>query len=359
MLVLGNFGFIVCVVVFKIKGWKEMHYFVSISNVCNLNCPMCLSQNYPQEKTFMSLDMFKYIAFAIKKSDESPNFAFHTINEPILHPNIVEMLCFCEMLGISTTLSSNAQAIDSFIEKLKASTCKPRKLNLRYSIDGGTKETYEIMRNKGKFEKVYKNVKELIEFCRDNNIQYSHRVNYILTKRTAKEIYTYMEKFSGIDFTHENLNLSFLSAHPFTSINEFIKNNALMDLVSRIKNYTCVSVLNSLTIFENGDVGCCFEQRGNSQHLYGNIFETDLKVIASSPLRQQHIDAVLQSDLEKLPETCRECYVGERMINHERFRETCRSALQDIKDRKLSRDEANDVIFACVIESAEPVGNFR
>jgi radical SAM protein with 4Fe4S-binding SPASM domain len=331
------------------------HFFVSISNICNLNCPMCKSQDYPEKKRFMPLALFRKLASAIAVGYPSCHLAFHTTNEPILHPEIVDILNYTEELNLFNTISSNGQALDRFIDRLDRAEKKPKVLRFRYSIDGGTRETYEIMRHKGSFDRLRANLAAIQAYSDAHGIRYSSEVNYILTKQTAKELYSFLLEFAD-HFTLDTLSLSFLSAHSFTGINTFIRENSIFPLVNRITHAKCLSLETSLTVFENGDAGCCFEHREDDSVLVGNLLDVGISEIMQAPRRKAYIDAAERAKLDELPASCARCFISSKCVDHAAFRAKAAPIFDRLKADGASRERGNEALYDCLMQSVVDVG---
>ena len=77
--------------------------------------------------------------------------------EPTLHPQLGEMLMYIKNKGIlDLKLNTNATKLT---EKLSRNILDAEVKELVFSVDAGTKETYESIRVKGKFDEVVNNIK--------------------------------------------------------------------------------------------------------------------------------------------------------------------------------------------------------
>ena len=63
--------------------------YVEITNNCNLNCSFCIGNN--RVKKFIDIEQFKVL---LDKLDGFTKYLyFHVMGEPLLHPNINELIC--------------------------------------------------------------------------------------------------------------------------------------------------------------------------------------------------------------------------------------------------------------------------
>ena len=128
---------------------------IETTSLCNLRCIMC-GRNYgkdAKEKKHMNFDLFKKIIDQCKGKMELA--ILHAGGEPLLHPNIFDMIEYTREAGIGSWLSSNATVLDeSKSEKLLKSSLN----GLVLSIDGVTAETYEKIRLGARFEVTKSNI---------------------------------------------------------------------------------------------------------------------------------------------------------------------------------------------------------
>ena len=70
------------------KKYKKI--YIEITNICNLNCSFCSKDK--RKKEYMSLDNFEHI---LKKIHNYTDYIYlHVKGEPLLHPNITEIIVF-------------------------------------------------------------------------------------------------------------------------------------------------------------------------------------------------------------------------------------------------------------------------
>ena len=77
---------------------------------CNLYCPMCPRAIFTFDNENMDLELYKKI---IQDSKEYVEFIWpYGIGEPMIHPNIFEMIRITREAGIRTGMSTNATLMD-------------------------------------------------------------------------------------------------------------------------------------------------------------------------------------------------------------------------------------------------------
>ena len=84
---------------------------------CNLNCKICIRPNLNELTASLSLNDFRKVL-------DSSNFrhvALHGWGEPLLNPELFQMVKYAESKGVSTELTTNATLLQRNIEKVFAS----------------------------------------------------------------------------------------------------------------------------------------------------------------------------------------------------------------------------------------------
>ena len=120
---------------------------------CNLFCPMCPRENFHFPARDMELSLFRKI---LDESKDHLEFAVpYGVGEPLLNPEIYDMIAYCKLLRVPCGISTNATTLT------EAASRKLIEAGLDYIIfafDGATRETFEKYRKGADFEKVRENV---------------------------------------------------------------------------------------------------------------------------------------------------------------------------------------------------------
>jgi radical SAM protein with 4Fe4S-binding SPASM domain len=120
---------------------------------CNLFCPMCPRENIYFPARDMELNLFRKI---IDESKDFLEFAVpYGVGEPLLNPEIYDMIRYCKQLGVPTGISTNATTLtEDASRRLMESGLD----YVIFAFDGATAETYEKYRKGGNFERVRTNI---------------------------------------------------------------------------------------------------------------------------------------------------------------------------------------------------------
>ena len=105
--------------------------YVEITSSCNLHCSFC--QETLREPHFMSVDEFSTV---IEKIRHYTNYIYlHVKGEPLLHPQLTQILKICEDSGITVNLTTNATLIREKLPTLLAHPVHQINVSLHSSDD--------------------------------------------------------------------------------------------------------------------------------------------------------------------------------------------------------------------------------
>jgi radical SAM protein with 4Fe4S-binding SPASM domain len=163
---------------------------------CNLYCPMCPRAIYTFDNENMDLGLYKKI---VEDCKDYVEFLWpYGIGEPMIHPNIFEMIRITREAGIRTGMSTNATLLDDRrIDQLLDSGLD----YLILAFDGASKETYEKYRAGATFEKTRANVLDLLNRKLERKSKIYVVMQMVLLKENTGEIDAYKKMWSipGID----------------------------------------------------------------------------------------------------------------------------------------------------------------
>ncbi len=163
---------------------------------CNLYCPMCPRAIYTFDNENMDLELYRKI---IKDCREHVEFVWpYGIGEPMIHPNIFEMIRITRDAGVRTGMSTNATLMDDKRADMLLDC------GLDYVIlafDGATKETYEKYRTGATFEKTRANILTLLKKKIERKAPLYVVLQMVLLKDNIPEISAYRKLWSipGVD----------------------------------------------------------------------------------------------------------------------------------------------------------------
>jgi len=120
---------------------------------CNLFCPMCPRENIYFPPKDMDLALFRKI---IDEGKDYLEFAVpYGVGEPLLNPQIFDMIAYCREQGVPSGISTNATVLT---EEAGRRLIEAGLDYIILAFDGASRETYEKYRKGADFDKVRENI---------------------------------------------------------------------------------------------------------------------------------------------------------------------------------------------------------
>ena len=254
--------------------------YLEITNNCNLNCSFCIKNN--RDKKFISMDEYKIVLNKLK--DYTKYLYFHVSGEPLLHPNINDLINLA-----SSNFQINITTNGYLIKRIKDNH-NIRQINISLH---SFSDKYNIT-----LESYMENIFEVIDSLKkDTYFSLRFWVNNEFNSKTIEMIN---------DRYNVNLELQTgfkITDNVFVSINkEFI----WPDLNNNYYNEdgTCYALKDHIGILVNGDVvPCCLD--ANGVIILGNIYKDDLNDIISSNRYKKMLEGFKNN--KKREELCKKC----------------------------------------------------
>ena len=260
------------------KRFKKI--YIEITNKCNLNCDFCI-QNKRSSK-YISIDEFNSILNKIE--DYTDYLYFHILGEPLLHPNILELINIA-----STKFNINITTNGYLITKLKGNN-NIRQLNISL-------HSYDTRYNK-----------DLINYLDDifntidtlNNTYISLRL--WVKNKYNNDIIDYINNRYNTNINYDVENYT-INNHIFiNNFHEFIWPDLNNDYYDECG--TCYALKDHIGILSNGTIiPCCLDSEGIIN--LGNIYTDNLEDVLSSDRVINMIDGFNCN--KKNEELCKHC----------------------------------------------------
>ena len=251
--------------------------YIEITNMCNLNCDFCIKNTRKKEN--ISIDNFKIL---LKKLNKYTDYLyFHILGEPLLHPNINELIDIASK-NFKINITTNGYLINKISDSknIRQINISLHSFNIRY---GKTLEEY--------MDNIFESIDSLKE-----NTYISLR---LWTKNNNDEIIKYLKT----KYKFELKNNITLEKNVFLSIDkEFIWPNLDNDFNDQIG--TCKGTLDHIGILVDGTiVPCCLDSKGDIN--LGNIYKEELIDIINSDRFKQIKQGFLNN--KKTEKLCQKC----------------------------------------------------
>ncbi len=208
-----------------------------ITNKCNLRCRMCDQWKTPAEMASRELSTQEWFSFIDSAKLMHAAVIVITGGEPLLRPDIFEIIKYMRHKGISAHLCSNGTLInESVVAKLKDSNLN----SISISLDSACAEEHNYLRGFDCFETVVRN----IQMLKRKNSELNIGINCLITKINFRGISGMVAFAEGLgvqqikfDLIHTNL---MHRNKPISSFDGLLFNNEdLLELkreINKIKN---------------------------------------------------------------------------------------------------------------------------
>ena len=154
----------------------------NITSRCNENCKFCYRVLTEQEN---DIEKNKKILKVLAKL--SVDKISWTGGEALLYPNLVELLKISKSYGIINNLLTNGK----LLSKEKIIELEPYLDYITLSYDSNNENIYKVM---GRGEQHGKNVIQVLDFIKENNINIKIKVNTLVSKINKNEVVYVGEK---------------------------------------------------------------------------------------------------------------------------------------------------------------------
>ena len=159
---------------------------VEVSGHCNLRCSSCPrgdSENLLPKGEYMTASNYKKIVSKLVIDIPLVYLIdLYIWGEPILNPQLDQIIYINHDLGIASGLSTNLNSIRQLPKVMAA-----RPAQLRISMSGASDETYNVTHTGGKWARVEKNLKEVARLREENGFVTAIEVYYHLYKHNIED----------------------------------------------------------------------------------------------------------------------------------------------------------------------------
>ena len=303
---------------------------IEVTTRCNLECIICEHTYWKEKNRDISFKEFKNIV------DQFPKLKWiglTGIGESFLNKDFLKMLRYVKEKNIFVELYENFYLID---ENIARELVEMEIDKILVSFDAATKETYEKIRVNSNFERVIKNVKNLLRLKKEKRAYFPEiAFHFIINKLNISEISQYIDLVHSIT-QGEKTTIQFTRMlHKFSEINNLfteVPENIIQDTERKAKEIKNIEItwntdvprfkpsLDKCTkwtmpfIFVTGHViPCCVGNEANRRDFQketalGNVFEQNFKEIWYGE-KYEILRKMLRQG--KVPLACKNCSVYE------------------------------------------------
>lgn len=258
--------------------FKPEVVMLELTNACNLKCVMCGTPRAKRKTGLMSWDVYN-AALEQARDLGVRRLVLHTTGESLLHRELPGMVRAAKRHGFQVYLSTNGILLD---EARAAELLDAGLDQLRFSIEGATKETYESVRVGGRHERLLANMKRLREFRDERKSPMGITVNSIYMRETAAEVESFYRVYGPlVDY----IEFSYLG-NQGSHMPEILRRSSTI-AVNGGRRRPCSLLWRSMVVSWNGDVTVCCVDLENEM-VVDNITRRPLRAIWRSEAYQRY-----------------------------------------------------------------------
>lgn len=289
------------------------------NNWCNFRCDHCQVTHWEKSKAQLDIKQFSFI------TNQFPNLLqvkVQGMGEPFLNKSTIGMLEYLDQLGIeSHTISNGSVLTDKLIKQLS----QLKHSSIGFSLDGGTRETFEGIRIRGNFEKVTDNVKSLLKVATNLDAKFwvvVSKENYHecedivdLAKKVGVSkvtFQTFMTDWGKDDMKDQISDKTLSEPNNLEYITNAMQAGKAKGVqVNRFEGYQfttkkpCQWPWTSMMIDASGNVIPCCVIADSDTINFGNVFEQRVETIWNS---EQYKDFRKLHAQGNIPDLCKACY---------------------------------------------------
>lgn len=159
---------------------KYVH--IEVTNICNYKCRICARESMKRNKGVMDVKLYKQIIDEISELG-IPRVRLQFYGEPLIHPNIIEMIDYAKQGGLYVDFDTNGYLLN---EKIIKSLVDVNIDTIVISFHGPTKEQYISIHGKDGYNQVINSIDTMAEYIHRNKLP---RPKIILQSTITEENY--------------------------------------------------------------------------------------------------------------------------------------------------------------------------
>ena len=235
---------------------------VEVTNECNCRCEIC-PRTHLMDRVIEYMELEKYKGLMMGLKDLSVEFVLSLgyMGEPMLHPDIMEMIDFVNGLGgIRVILETNGL----YLDRRNVDLLSEREVEVIVALDSPDSKLYSELRSVDSLDIVEENVLYLLEK--------KGRSAYLQILQ-LEENEGYLDRFYRKWIGYKDQ----IIINKYNSYKGGIKDRSAINL-EPLKRFPCYHLKRDLVILVDGRVAFC-KQDINGEKCLGNAFEDNIKVL--------------------------------------------------------------------------------
>ncbi len=280
------------------QRWTDAGAFPKVvlldtTSFCNLKCSMCASKSMTRLRGRMSMELFRKLVDEIADADRTVRLWMVFFGEAlILRYRLMWQILYAKRQGLSDiVLNSNGNLLD----KEMAVALVESGLDAIYiGIDAFSRETYNILRVGGDYDRVVGNVNTLLDLKQKMGAATPRVfVQFVEMGENQHEVEGFKHYWTG-----QGAEVKIRPKVTWASAVEPWK-------VSQEERHPCYWAMKTLNVCWDGRVVLCSVDY-DAQYVAGDVNKTSIRDVWNGPLKEMR-EAHLSKDYVKLPRFCQAC----------------------------------------------------
>lgn len=173
----------------------KKNMLIELTNICNHSCVFCANSKMTRKKGQMDE---KFLFRILKEAfDEGvTEVGFYATGEPFVSKNLAQYIAKAKEIGYKYVYLTTNGALAT-PERAKE-VIEAGMDSIKFSINAGTKETYEMIHGKDEFGIVIENLKYIADYRKKKTKNFKIYVSFIATKHSQNEKKLLQEKLNNI-----------------------------------------------------------------------------------------------------------------------------------------------------------------
>lgn len=265
------------------------------TNICNASCICCSTRNSQRKKGFMSVQLFRSII------DQAAEIGVKRIHlylhgEPLLHPQIAEMIRYIKEKKLVVHLTTNGMHLDPKKITTLLGTGLTMADHLMFSVLGNSAEVHEQVMPGVNHKRVVNNIFNLVELRQGKKMN-GPIVETIFYTMPENE----HEQRAFLDFWLGKVD----HVRVVGKISNFFAKYHTSDNKQYSRQHTCSNLWERMTIYWNGDVTiCCADVNG--EYTLGNLQNKSIRELWTCPKMNEIKKIHQQKEFQRIP-ICDHC----------------------------------------------------
>ncbi len=278
------------------------HVDIEPSDACNLRCVMC-PQSFDRsgiQDGFITMDLFHKIVDECAK-EGLYSMKLNWRGEPLIHPKFIEMVKYAKDKGIKE-LQTNSNGTLLNENKIRG-LIEAGLDGIIFSMDGATKETYEKIRVRAKYDILMKNIKDFVRIRNEMGKKKPFiRIQMVRMKDNVHEVDQFIKMWEGI--------VDHVATNDYSNRGEGEENDRSIEYDQiTLGRKTCPQPFQRLMVAWDGKVMMCCGDWFR-KNVVGDVTKQTLKEIWNGAILNQLRELHKQSKLDVMP-ACRTCNLHE------------------------------------------------